>query len=212
VSPPITVVIVDAHDIVRAGIRSILARWDDVLVVGEAATVTAAIDVVVDCEPELVLLGMSYDQGHGNDVSRALRAKGSAAKILVLSSQDQSNDLATAMAAGADGYLVKNVTEPQLIDAINRVITGEIVLDDVFVRRLLDDAQGGTPFTRPAVTGDDLAVLELIAAGRSSHQVAEELGMSRGGVELHLARLFKIFGVDDRVRVVTAAFKRGILR
>src|SRR3712207_5075683 len=113
---PTSVVIVDDHDLVREGLRTVLSQHPDILVVGEAGTVSDAVEVVHTVAPDLVLLDLRLAGEDGADVARRLRAEESPVKVLVLSVHDTAQDLREALAAGADGYLLKSVTGKDLVD------------------------------------------------------------------------------------------------
>jgi DNA-binding NarL/FixJ family response regulator len=208
---PISVVIVDDHDLVREGLRSVLAGHDDIDVVGEAATAAQAVDVVIAADPRVVLLDLRLGEGDGSDVARELRGGDYDGTILVLSVHDSSRDLRTALAAGADGYLLKSVSGVQLADGIRKAAAGETVIGEEFVTKLLEDAVRGNG-NGSDVTAREREVLELLAAGHTNRAIAEALQISTRTAQKHVENLFKKLGVHDRNAVVDEARLRGILR
>ena len=210
-SDPIGIVIVDDHSLVREGLRSLLAQFDDIEVVGEAGTVEEAVTVVADVSPDLVLLDLRLGDEEGVDVARQLRADGNDVTILMLSVHDTSRHLREALAAGADGYLLKSVAGADLAAGIRNAVAGETVIGQEFVPKLLEDAQRGVPMGQPDVTNREQEVLELVADGKGNREIAEELGISARTAQKHLENLFKKFKVHDRTELVAHAFRRGLL-
>jgi two-component system, NarL family, response regulator DevR len=208
---PVSVVLVDDHDLVREGLRSLLSTFDDLTVVGEAGSVDEALQVVTDARPDLVLLDLRLGDEDGSEVARRLRARGDGVRILVLSVHDTSRHLREALAAGADGYLLKSVTGEALARGIRDAAAGETVIGHEFVTRLLEDATRGAPAGQPTLTPREKEVLELISEGRSNRGIAEELGMSVRTAQKHVESLFKKLGVHDRTELVAQAFRRGLL-
>lgn len=209
--PAIRIVLVDDHDLVREGMRSLLAEVPDIDVVGEAGTVGDALDVVIDRRPDLVLLDLRLGQEDGADVARQLRAAGARTRIVVLSAHDSPAHLRAALAAGADGYLLKSVSAPALAQAIRDAMAGETVIGHEFVPKLLEDAARGQSAPTPEVTAREHEVLEQVAAGLGNRELAERLGISTRTAQKHIENLFKKFDVHDRTELVATAFRRGVL-
>ncbi len=205
------VVLVEDHNLVREGLRTVLNQHDDIEVVGEAASVAGAVQTVLETAPDLVLLDLRLGEEHGTDVARELRARGSGATILVLSVHDSSRSLRDALAAGADGYLLKSVSGQALAAGIRKAVAGDTVIGQEFVSKLLEDAARGGDTTRGETTPREQQVLELIAEGLSNREIAAQLGISTRTAQKHVENLFKKFGVHDRTELVTHAFRSGLL-
>ncbi len=210
-SDRIRVVIVDDHALVREGLGSLLTQFDDIEVVGEAGTVAAGLEVIGETEPDLVLLDLRLGDESGVDLARRLRAQGSDVTILMLSIHDTSRNLREALAAGADGYLLKSVGGQDLAQGIRKAVAGETVIGQEFVPKLLQDAQRGVPLGQPEVTAREQQVLELVAEGLGNKEIAEQLEISARTAQKHLENLFKKFKVHDRTELVAHAFRRGLL-
>ena len=210
-SEPIGVVIVDDHSLVREGLQSLLSQFSDIRVTGEAGTIAEAVAVIGDVEPDLVLLDLRLGEEEGVEVARQLRASGSDVTILMLSVHDTSRHLREALAAGADGYLLKSVAGADLAAGIRNAVAGETVIGQEFVPKLLEDAQRGVPMGQPDVTKREQEVLELVAEGMANREIAEKRGISARTAQKHLENLFKKFSVHDRTELVAHAFRRGLL-
>lgn len=210
-SAQIRVVLVDDHDLVREGLRSLLGRYEDIVVVGESGTVEDAVAEVAQRAPDLVLLDLRLGQGSGVEVAERLRAGGSSARILVLSVHDTSRHLREALAAGADGYLLKSTSGAALADGIRKCAAGETVIGEEFVPKLLDEVSRGVPLGAAEVTARERQVLELVSEGLGNRELAERLEVSVRTAQKHVENLFKKLGVHDRTELVSQAFRRGLL-
>ena len=195
----------------REGLRSLLSHYDDFDVVGEAANVDEAVEVIEQRRPNLVLLDLRLGDADGSDVARRVRASGIPLTILVLSVHDTSDHLRNAMAAGADGYLLKSVTGQALADGIRNAVAGQTVIGHEFVPKLLADATRETVAADPGITHREREVLELVASGMGNRAIADQLGMSTRTAQKHMENLFKKLNVHDRTELVAAAFRRGLL-
>jgi DNA-binding NarL/FixJ family response regulator len=211
VTAPITVVIVDDHELVRQGLRSILEQHEDIRVVAEAASGSEAVACIARTRPQVVLLDLRLGDGDGVEVARRLREQGSDTRILVLSIHDTSRHLREALAAGADGYLLKSVSGDVLADGIRSTVQGETVIGQEFVPKLLQDAVRGAQPAAPELTPRELEVMALVADGMANREVAEALGISARTAQKHLENLFKKMQVSDRTEMVTRAFRMGLL-
>jgi two-component system, NarL family, response regulator DegU len=207
----IRVVLVEDHHLVREGLRSVLSQHDDIAVVGEAAGVEDGVAMVLEHRPDLVLLDLRLGDAEGVDVARTVRREGFAGKILVLSIHDTSRHLREALAAGADGYLLKSVSGNALADGIRDAVAGTTVIGQEFVPKLLEDAARGTDVQRSEITAREFQVLELVAEGLANREIAEQLGISTRTAQKHVENLFKKFNVHDRTELVANAFRRGLI-
>ena len=208
---PTRIVLVDDHDLVREGLRSLLGGFEDIDVVGEASDVDSAVAEVMRLEPDLVLLDLRLGDGSGVDVAARLRSGGSATRILVLSVHDASRNLRQSLAAGADGYLLKSTSGTALADGIRRCVAGETVIGEEFVPKLLEDVSRGVPLGAAEVTAREQQVLELVAEGLGNPELADRLSVSVRTAQKHVENLFKKLGVHDRTELVSQAFRRGLL-
>ncbi len=208
---PIRVVLVDDHDLVREGLRSLLGRFEGIEVVGEAGGVDAAVTEVQRVAPDLVLLDLRLGAGSGIEVATRLRKAGSTVRILVLSVHDESRNLRESLAAGADGYLLKSTSGTALADGIRKCVAGETVIGEEFVPKLLDDAIRGVPPGAAEVTAREQQVLELVSQGLGNRELAGALHVSVRTAQKHVENLFKKFGVHDRTELISQAFRRGVL-
>ncbi len=207
-----TVVIVDDHQLFRAGVRSALERL--VEIVGDAATVAGAVETIRSTEPDVVLLDVHMPDGGGVEVIRRVAAERPGTRFLALSVSDAAEDVIAVIRAGARGYVTKTISGAELADAIRRVAEG----DAVFSRQLAGfvlDAFAASPATvadpeRDLLTTRELEVLRLIAKGMSNAEIAAKLVVSETTVKTHVGNVLTKLGLRDRVQAVVLAYESGI--
>ena len=211
-SGPVRVVLVDDHDLVREGLARLLAAVDeDLAVVGEAGGVVEALEVVAATEPDIVLLDLRLGEGSGLEVAQQLRAAGNRVAILVLSAQTSASSLRAALAAGADGFLLKSISGAELAEGIRRCVAGETVIGEEFVPKLLDSLGRGVGVGQAELTDREREVLELVAAGSSNTEIAECLEVSVRTVQKHVQHLLGKLDAGDRAELVSQAYRRELL-
>lgn len=208
-----TVVLVDDHDLVRAGVRAELG--DAVRVIGEAADVAEAVDAIVDRTPDVVLLDVHLPSGTGADVIHAISARGIETSFLALSVSDAPDDVISVIRAGARGYVTKSIKGPELVDAIIRVAEG----DAVFSPRLAGFVIDAFSATIPEPTDPELdllspreqEVMRLLARGYAYKEIARRLTISIKTVETHASSVLRKLQLSSRHELSNWAAKRRIL-
>jgi DNA-binding NarL/FixJ family response regulator len=205
------VVLVDDHALVREGLRSVLAVFDDLEIVAEADNIDAAVKAVVTNCPDVVLLDLQLHDEDGAEVVRALAARDIDVGVLVLSVHDDASRLRTVLRAGARGYLLKSARPDDLARAIRQVAAGRWMIGDELLGMLIDAFIGVTPVGMPAVTPREREVLDLLAEGLANRTVAERLGISTRTAQKHVENLFKKFNVHERGALIELASRSGLL-
>ena len=202
----ITLVVVDDHPVVRDGIKGMLDADERFCVVGEAADGAEALAQVRHLDPDLVLLDLRMPGLDGVGAIRALRAESAIRpRILVLTTYDTDRDIHAAIDAGADGYLLKDMTRAELADAVARAAAGQKVLTPSAVQSLMDRNR------TEQLTEREVEVLRALADGGTNREVARRLLVSEATVKTHLIRLYAKLGVRDRAAAVRVAFERGVI-
>lgn len=191
-----TIVLVDDHQMVRAGLATLLDAAPDLEVVGQAADGSAAVDLVDGLRPDVVLMDLSMPVMDGVEATRQVMERVPGTHVVVLTSFSDRERVADALAAGAIGYLLKDSEPADLLAAVRAAAAGDVPLDPRVARHLLPTAYGPKP-------GDGLStrereVLELVAEGLANKQVGRRLGISERTVKAHLGRVFREIGVADR--------------
>lgn len=207
----IRLVIADDHPIVRAGLIALFSLEDDFEVVAEAGTPDEAVAFAERENPDVVLMDLQFgaqQEATGADATRRIRALEAPPYVLVLTNYDSDADILSAVEAGASGYLLKDAPPHELIAAVRAAAAGESALAPVIASRLLSRMRA----PKISLSGREIQVLELVAAGRSNTDVAEELFVSETTVKSHLAHIFSKLNVTSRTAAVSAARRQGILR
>lgn len=193
-------VVVDDHPIVRDGLAGIFALEEDIDVVEQAGSGPEALAVVAEHDPDLVLMDLRMPGGDGFAAIRQLRERGGRPRILVLTTYDTERDIRRAMAAGADGYLLKDLPRDQLVAAVRELMNGS-------PRTHIDVPHG----SQLSLTDRETEVLALVADGLTNRAVARKLGISEATVKTHLAHIYTKLGVLDRAAAVREAWERGLV-
>ena len=207
----IRLVIADDHPIVRAGLTALFSLEADLEVVAEASTPDQAVACAERENPDVVLMDLqfgSHSPATGVDATRRIRALEAPPYVLVLTNYDSDADILGAVEAGASGYLLKDAPPHELTAAVRAAAAGESALAPVIASRLLDRMRA----PRVSLSSREIEVLELVAAGRSNSEVADQLFVSETTVKSHLAHIFSKLDVSSRTAAVSAARQKGILR
>ncbi len=191
-----TVVLVDDHRLVRAGLRGIIDAAADLTVVGEAADGAEALAVVRATQPDVVLMDLSMPGIDGIEGTARLRDAGELARVVVLTSFVEHERVTAALAAGAVGYLLKDSDPRDVLEAIRAAAAGHAPLDARVTRALLPSAKPVDPAA--ALSVREREVLILVAQGMANKQVARAMGISERTVKAHLGNVFRHIGVADR--------------
>jgi len=205
-----TIVLVDDHDILRAGSAKFLGdRFD---IVGEASDVGEAIEVILDTEPDGVLLDVRMPSGTGDAVVAAVRESGSSARFLVLSVSAERDDVVRMLNAGVDGYLLKSTLGEQLGDLVAEMLDGGRPISPQIAGFMLDiDDAVDTGTDIESLTPREREVVQYIARGYSYRKTAEELFVSVKTVETHMGHIFDKLGIASRYELAMKAFESGML-
>lgn len=209
VTRAIRVVIVDDETLVRTGVRMILEGDPSIEIVGEAADGVAALAVVADREPDVVLMDIRMPQLDGLDATEQILQQHPGAKIIVLTSYDVDALVPRALRLGARGYLLKDAPPSELIDAVLRVAAGQTILSQAALGHLIEavtqrgapGAEGDARGRLDLLTTRERDVARAIATGLSNAQIAGELSISVTTVKTHIGRILDKLEVGNRVQV-----------
>jgi DNA-binding NarL/FixJ family response regulator len=217
-SGPLRVFVVDDHALIRSGIRAELGT--DVDVVGEADEVEAAIEMIDERRPDVVLLDVHMPGGGGRAVLEAVVERAPEVRFLALSVSDAAEDVIDVIRAGARGYVTKNISGPELLEAIRRIADGDAVFSPRLAGFVLDAFAGTEHDDRTAppfdpeldqLTPRERQVLRLIARGYSYKEIALELGISTKTVESHVSAVLRKLQLTNRYQLTNWATERRIL-
>ena len=194
------VVLVDDHEVVRAGLRALLDSQDDLTVVGEAGTAEEGVRRVGFDEPDVVVLDVRLPDASGIEACREIRSRFPEVRVLMLTSFADEEALMAAILAGASGYVLKRIKSDDLVSDIRRVGAGESLLDSEMTDRLFERLRNG-PKEDPllsALTGQERTIVQHIAEGLTNRQIADRLFMSIHTVEAHLSAVYRTLGIGSR--------------
>lgn len=206
----IRVLVVDDHALHRDGIRQILGQHPDMELVGEADSAEAALALVNQLRPAVVLMDVRLPGMNGIEATRRLRRGHPDTRVLVVTAYDDDEYVRGALEAGASGHLSKAAPGRELVDAVRAVAAGGTVVNPVMLTHLL----AGLGAARPAsnqLTDRELAVLRLLAEGLPNKQVAARLGISRRTVERHCDNIYAKLGVGSRTEAVVRAISTKLV-
>ena len=210
------VVLIDDHDLVRAGVRAGLGSA--VHVVGEAADTEEAVDVIVETRPDVVLLDVHLPSGTGREVIEAIDRAGVDTRFLALSVSDAAEDVIDVVRAGARGYVTKSISADELVDAIVRVSEGDAVFSPRLAGFVLDAFSAGPVAAEPVEADDDLdqltkreqEVLRHLARGYTYKEIARQLSISVKTVETHASAVLRKLQLSNRNELSRWAAARRI--
>ncbi|QFG23313.1 response regulator transcription factor [Actinomadura sp. WMMB 499] len=207
---PIRVLIADDHPVVRQGLRTFLGIQDDIEVVGEAADGASAVSLAESAEPDIVLMDLKMPGADGLTALTELRARGVAARVLILTSVTERGHVLPAVQAGAAGYLYKDVDPRALVQAIRAVHDGHVLFAPDAAEAMLAEPASGDDRGLAALTDREREVLVHIARGRSNREIARALVVSEKTVKTHVSNLLMKLGVQDRTQAALYAVRHGV--
>jgi len=220
------VLVVDDHALARAGLQNMLARDPDLEVVAEASDGKEALALCRSLSPDLVLMDVRMPEMDGLAATRAIKSEHPGISVVIVTMYVEPDYLLGALRAGAAGYVLKEATRSELIDAIKKVLEGESPLDPDLASELLlrlardtDDQEADSLLLAKrraaplpdTLTARELEVLQFLARGLKNRQIAEQLTLSPGTVKIHVQRIISKLGVSDRTQAAVRAVESGLL-
>lgn len=210
----IRLMLADDHRMLREGLRrSMTEHGFDV--VGEASDGAEAVDMAADLVPDIILMDVTMPELDGVEATRLVKAANPAIRVIMLTMHADQEVLAAAIRSGASGYLVKDCSTEEIADAIRSAVSGETTLSPALAASMLNEVRKLDPPEQPeedrVVTKREEEVLQLIADGCSTPEVAERLYISQKTVKNHLASIYQKLDARDRTQAVLQAVRMGIV-
>lgn len=210
---PISILIVDDHEVVRNGIRAYLETLPKFNVVGEAASGEEAIKMAGELIPDVVLMDLVMPGMDGIETTREVKKISPRTQIVVLTSYHEDEQIFPALKAGAISYVLKDMKMDKLAEAIQSAIHGEVTLHPLVATRVLRNLRGESQDESfyAELTDRELEVLKFIANGLSNSQIAEQLVISTNTVKGHVSNILSKLHLADRTQVAVYAWQKGIV-
>jgi DNA-binding NarL/FixJ family response regulator len=215
---PVRVLIADDHPLVREGLRSMLTGVDDIELVGEASDGLEAAKITQELRPDVLVIDIRMTGLDGIEATRRIKGRNPETAVLVLTVLEEPDYLLEAVKAGASGYLLKDCSRQQLLNAIRTLKAGGSLLDPETIGRLLQQLRrtpnGFTESTGPVsqLTSREVEVLRLLCEGRNNREIADLLVVSVNTVKTHVKRIMVKLNVSDRTQAAIKALKEDLVR
>jgi DNA-binding NarL/FixJ family response regulator len=201
-TPPLRVMLVDDHEVVRDGIRALLAATEDIVVCGEAGSVRDAVAEAERALPDVIVMDVRLSDGSGIEATRDIRAQRPATQVLMLTSFADDEALFASIMAGASGYVLKQIKGGELVRAIRTVGQGQSLLDPAVTKGVLDRLRKGKHLLRDEklarLSPQEERILGLVSQGRTNRQIGEELGLAEKTVKNYVSSILAKLEVARR--------------
>ncbi len=201
----IRILIVDDHPVVRAGLASMLGTQAELDLIGSAPSGEDALRVIEEREPDVLLLDLRMPGMSGVETLQALKAAGKNVRVIILTNYETDEDIYRAVQAGAQGYLLKDTSLREMLEAIRAVHAGKRYIPQHIASRLAER------MVRTDLTARELEILKLLSKGPTNKQIGHALGISDNTVRNHVLKIIEKLEVSDRTEAATTAIQRGLI-
>ena len=203
---PIRILIADDHPVVREGLVALITRRADMIVVAEASNGRELVAEFLHHRPDVTLVDLRMPEMDGVDAIAAIRERAPSARVIVLTTYDDDEDIQRSLRAGAKAYMLKDTPREELMECIRAVHEGRTLIPPAIAAKLAETLGA------PPLTPREIEVLGLVANGKSNKEIARTLFITEGTVKSHLNAMLRKLDAADRTQAVTIALKRGLLR
>ena len=210
-SRPIRLVLVEDHEMVANALGGVLQAQPDLELVATAATIAAGVTAVAAHRPDVVVTDLRLTDGLITDHLADLQSGSDGPHVLIITGAPTEKALLDALAAGVTGFIAKAQAIPDLIDAVHRVARGEIAVAPELLHVLVDRIDRGRDGHASALTRREVEVLQCLAAGQSTEDIAQQLHLSQNTIRNHVSRILLKLDAHSRLEAVSEATRRGII-
>lgn len=211
---PVRVILADDHPLIRQGLRTMLDASEGVEVLAEATNGQELIELTEKLRPDVVVVDIRMPEVDGLEAVRSIRRSHPEVKALMLTVHDEEAYVHEAIKAGASGYLLKTVSEEELVKGIHAVAAGKAMLHPSITRQLIDEfaeMSRSDPKPPQELSKREQDVLQLLAYGKSNKEIAKALGIGAQTVKTHVSHIFTKLGAADRTGAVALALRKGLV-
>ena len=205
------VLIVDDHPVTRDGLRAALTTAADVEIVGEASNGEEAIEAVGKLNPDIVFMDVRMPGMTGIEATRAIRERYTDTRVILFTVDESRASIAEAIQAGVSGYLLKDVGADELVHAARLALEGKAVIHPALTQAFIEEVRLVDRRPEAPLSRREIEILQKVAYGSTTKEVADQLGISPHTVKTHLERVFEKLGANDRAQAVAIAIRRGLV-
>ncbi|MGH2658185.1 MAG: response regulator [Actinomycetota bacterium] len=210
--PSIRILIVDDHPVTREGLHSALDLEDGVEVVGESASGEEAVEASTSLKPDIVFMDVRMPGMGGIEATKAIRLASPDSKVILFTVDETRASISEAIQAGVSGYLLKDASAEELVKAARLAMEGKAVIHPQLTRAFIEEVQFAEKRPDvPALSAREKEILQKVAFGATTKEVAHDLGISPHTVKTHLERIFEKLGANDRAQAVAIAIRSGLV-
>lgn len=202
----IRILIVDDHPVVRAGLASMLGTQGELTLIGSVPSGEEALQIIEEREPDVLLLDLRMPGMSGVETLHALKAAGKSVRVIILTNYETDEDIYRAVQAGAQGYLLKDTSLREMLEAIRAVHAGRRYIPRHIASRLAQR------MVRTDLTAREMEILRRLSKGPTNKQIGHALGISANTVRNHVLKIIEKLEVSDRTEAATTAIQRGLIR
>ena len=205
------IMIVDDHPITRDGLRSALSTSSEIEIVGEATNGEEAVELAREVKPEVVFMDVRMPGMGGLEATKLIHEDNPDTKIILFTVEESRAAIHEAIRAGVSGYLLKDVSASELIQAARLALEGKAVIHPTLTRAFIEEVQYVEQRPDTPLSRRESQILQKVAYGATTKEVAHDLGISAHTVKTHLERIFEKLGANDRAQAVAIALRRGLV-
>ncbi len=209
---PIKVVLVDDHDVVRRGIKTYLMTEEDIEVIGEASSGNEGAEMVLSLNPDVVLMDLIMENGTGIEATEQIISKKPEAKIIILTSYYDEEQVIPALEAGAFSYMLKTSSADEIVTAIRKAVMGENVIEQRAAGAMMNRLRTPAKTLHDDLTQRELEVLICIGNGLTNQEISDKLFIGIKTVKTHVSNILSKLEVQDRTQAAVYAHRQGLMK